>query len=586
MSEPTVKVRMVNTPAEDIFALKENGYLKSLKVNLKESIKVGDGAAVALSMAYLPITVDILNPEQRLYTIYAYPSNVFQVLPDGGDTAYNYTATIPPASYNLVDLMAAVEYSLNFRADGQFLTDADSTVFGMDWTVALAGTENKTTIKFDRWDQTDPDDTYVTAGEGSIFPADAGLVFDSTSDRDLIRDSTAGAGVNYTYIDRNQMLKDNWEINAVVNPTDPNPNPGGIIGEFMIGCTLEAVTGDFEAPDGPPISDYFLYGLGVSALGTYQYCINGVTTAVERDVYDAVARAGDVIRVQKSGDTVYFRIDVGDTVITAATQADPGVFTSVDHLLNGGEVITIQGATGMTEINGNWTVTVIDADTFSLDHPITGDPLDTTAFGAYNAGTATFTFDNFEYNVTIPTNYYPILSDGSSVIAVFGDSNTTLTDFSYYVRNNLRITDLAPTSISWINPADGVPNGILKYILGFNNDLPESDANTFTWTGDVDIRNYGDTGTATIYLTINGGKIEGYDGASGRRAPIIAQVQAVVGQPLAYYEQIEDFTDLGITRPTEINSFEIQFISANGGIIAYQGSAEAVLRLRKGNFSK
>jgi hypothetical protein len=591
MSDIVVPIHIVNTVAEDRFALKESGYLKSLKLNLKESIRIGKGASVLLAMAYLPITLDVQNPDQRLYTIYGTPTNTFSVLPDSGAPGYNYTATIVAGNYSAAELMTAVRNSLNYRADGGFLTIADSTVFGLDWDVELLGTDNKTTITFNRWEQTDPDETYLTAGSAAIgstdsSPADAGLVFNSVGSRDLIRDTTYAG--SYLYMDSNIMTRDNWEVNCVVNTSDPNPNAFGVVGEFMIGSMLEEAV---ETVGYPPnifgstvaTADYFSYGLGVDDGGRYQFNAAGVTAEVIGPLPVApVARADDTIRVQKSGNTIYYSIEFGETAITGVSQADPGVFTKANHLFDGLETIIITGATGMPGINGTWVVNVIDANTFTLEHPITGAPLDTAGFALYDPDSALFTFDPISWNVTIPQGQY---IDKAYVGAAFGEDNVVLTDFSYYVRNVLRTGDLADTAISW-NDVDGLPNGILKYILGFSGDLPPEGANTYTWTGDADIKAYGDTGNASVYLVIDGCKIESYDGATGKREPFVATVPAVIGDPLTYRATISEFIGLGIERPTDISSFELTFKGTNGNLIAYQGSAEALLLIRKGDFQQ
>ncbi len=54
-------------------------------------------------------------------------------------------------------------------------------------------------------------------------------------------------------------------------------------------------------------------------------------------------------------------------VITAATNATPIVVTSANHGLSTGTLVTITGAVGNTGVNATTTVTVIDANTFSLD---------------------------------------------------------------------------------------------------------------------------------------------------------------------------------------------------------------------------
>lgn len=71
--------------------------------------------------------------------------------------------------------------------------------------------------------------------------------------------------------------------------------------------------------------------------------------------------------------------------ISAASNANPVVFTSTGNgfTLNTRPLITIKGATvGWVTVNGTFTATVIDANTFSI-------PIDSSAFGALS-GTLSF----------------------------------------------------------------------------------------------------------------------------------------------------------------------------------------------------
>ena len=66
--------------------------------------------------------------------------------------------------------------------------------------------------------------------------------------------------------------------------------------------------------------------------------------------------------------------------ITNITQANPAVVTSVGHTAKDGQLIRIASVSGMTEVNGNnYTVTVIDNDTFSIG-------VDSTGYTAYTSG--------------------------------------------------------------------------------------------------------------------------------------------------------------------------------------------------------
>lgn len=64
--------------------------------------------------------------------------------------------------------------------------------------------------------------------------------------------------------------------------------------------------------------------------------------------------------------------------ITGATNASPIVLTSAAHGLTTGTRVTVSGVLGNTAANGTFTVTRVDADTFSLDG--------STGNGSYTSG--------------------------------------------------------------------------------------------------------------------------------------------------------------------------------------------------------
>lgn len=67
-------------------------------------------------------------------------------------------------------------------------------------------------------------------------------------------------------------------------------------------------------------------------------------------------------------------------LVTGATNANPGVITSVNHGLSTGMQATFSGVGGMTQLNGNtYTITKINANSFSIG-------VDTSAYGVYTAG--------------------------------------------------------------------------------------------------------------------------------------------------------------------------------------------------------
>jgi hypothetical protein len=72
--------------------------------------------------------------------------------------------------------------------------------------------------------------------------------------------------------------------------------------------------------------------------------------------------------------------------ITAATNAWPAVLTVTAHGLSNGDVVSVQGATGNTAINGLRKVVVVDVNNFSMTDFYSGAAV--AGKGAY-AGSAT-----------------------------------------------------------------------------------------------------------------------------------------------------------------------------------------------------
>ena len=127
-----------------------------------------------------------------------------------------------------------------------------------------------------------------------------------------------------------------------------------------------------------------------------------------------------------SGGVAEYRTD-----ITGITQADPCVVTAVAHGLTTGEFVRISDlgssmptARGMNELDGNrYAVTVLTADTVSLQDPITGEDIDSSAYvvyvsdGSINLITRTQAYSTeFAYD---PITYK--LTAGTAVLATDGD---------------------------------------------------------------------------------------------------------------------------------------------------------------------
>lgn len=75
--------------------------------------------------------------------------------------------------------------------------------------------------------------------------------------------------------------------------------------------------------------------------------------------------------------------------ITAITQANPGVVTSVAHGYSDGDVIFVTSIVGMTQLNGKYfKADTLTANTFSLTD-LNGVPINTSAYSAYISGGTT-----------------------------------------------------------------------------------------------------------------------------------------------------------------------------------------------------
>lgn len=91
-------------------------------------------------------------------------------------------------------------------------------------------------------------------------------------------------------------------------------------------------------------------------------------------------------------------VPVGTTgTITDATNASPIVITSVGHGLTTGATVKIEGVGGNTSANNTWIITVVDADTFSLDESHGTDTYD--GGGTWTSGVASISYTG----VPLPT---------------------------------------------------------------------------------------------------------------------------------------------------------------------------------------
>lgn len=184
--------------------------------------------------------------------------------------------------------------------------------------------------------------------------------------------------------------------------------------------------------------------------------------------------------------------------ITAITKANPAVVTETGHGRADGDVVTINGVVGMTEVNGGtFIIDVLTADTYALVG------VDSTGYGAWVSGG--------EVNGALFSNFCELTgynrSGGSSpeIDATtlcsteqeyelgLSDAGTTQLDFNFAPRTPIQIQltaldkSKALTAIRVVLPNNG---GVMTQ-LGFVQQTSEQAGNGTLWTASVTIRNTG-----------------------------------------------------------------------------------------------
>ncbi len=110
--------------------------------------------------------------------------------------------------------------------------------------------------------------------------------------------------------------------------------------------------------------------------------------------------------------------------ITGATNASPIVITSANHGLTTGQRVTITGVGGNTNANGTWTITVIDANTFSLNG--------STGNSAYTSGGTWNTTGVYSFAITPSTIGGYAQGTNYAVLVNYAISSTAYADLYYF----------------------------------------------------------------------------------------------------------------------------------------------------------
>lgn len=132
--------------------------------------------------------------------------------------------------------------------------------------------------------------------------------------------------------------------------------------------------------------------------------------------------------------------------VTGATNANPGVFTSVGHGFANGDWIKLD-LVGLSELNGrSLEVANVTANTFTLKNVVTGADIDTTTYGAFVSGTASRIY-------TVTTPY--AAADLADLRAHQSKSVIYLTHNDYKVRTLTRVAD-ANWTLALVNFTNGL----------------------------------------------------------------------------------------------------------------------------------
>ena len=148
-------------------------------------------------------------------------------------------------------------------------------------------------------------------------------------------------------------------------------------------------------------------------------------------------------------------VGVGTGTITDATDARPIVITSVAHGLLNGSKVKIIDVGGNTAANNNWTITVVDLDTFSLDDSDGNGSY--IGGGTWTSGSLTITYGS------IPTSQDPVLVGRQILRNTDGQTNT------FYV--DVTLNDMTTTTTTTTKTDDTLKDGEIVPLLDNDGDL-------------------------------------------------------------------------------------------------------------------
>lgn len=197
---------------------------------------------------------------------------------------------------------------------------------------------------------------------------------------------TAGAGFTGTKLVPGTRSVEIWRIRSSTGAISIASLPSNVV-VTASGQTI-VITFPLPSSNGDDRWGIASTKAGFGEFGPF-YEIQNVTEIAESQVATTSKTDGAITSADQtltSASSAFVAGDIGKPItvvgagthstITAATNANPVVLTSVAHGLASGATVIITGATGgWTGINGTFIATVTGVDTFSI-------PVDSTAFGA------------------------------------------------------------------------------------------------------------------------------------------------------------------------------------------------------------
>lgn len=180
--------------------------------------------------------------------------------------------------------------------------------------------------------------------------------------------------------------------------------------EFFVDLTPVAADVDFTSSGARNVTTLLVGGLGKGGKGYYALDISGATAGTPPVIVTETDVASRVLwEYPSSGGTTKVKN------ITGASNTAPIVITSASHTFLTGDTVVVSGVVGNDAANGQWVITRLNANEFSLNGS------DGTADGAYTSGgTATWT-ENNEIGYSYSRPVIVKSNDSGKWIVIFGN---------------------------------------------------------------------------------------------------------------------------------------------------------------------